>query len=80
MKLLNNVNEAKVLNNIVEHRTGSIWLENSKGVRYDLASRMTRDILFAEILTGYADDYEIYASTREDISALIHFFGARAAA
>lgn len=72
---LNNINDLKAFQKIIDECEGEVWLESTFGDKYNLKSTLSQYVAIGELIANRGDDLELFASNQSDTMKLIDFLG-----
>ena len=71
---IRSMRELAAFNEMLSRCRGQVWIESPNGERLDLTVESTRIRGLSALLGERADEYEIYARSREDEMLLLDYF------
>ena len=71
---IRSMRELAAFNEMLDRCRGQVWIESPKGERIDLTEQSTRTKGLSALLGERAEEYEIYARSREDEMLLLDYF------
>lgn len=70
---LNNIDDLKAFQKIIDECEGEVWLESKFGDKYNLKSTLSQYVAIGELIAQRGEDLELFASSKNDTNKLIEF-------